>query len=125
MQYSNINQLARDNNNFRKVLFTNKNSQVVLMSIEPGDDIGTEVHEHNDQILYFVEGEGKAVVNGEEHVIHPGDVVDVPAGSEHNFINTGETALKIFTVYAPPEHEDGTVHETKAAAMIAEGEEKN
>jgi mannose-6-phosphate isomerase-like protein (cupin superfamily) len=123
MQYSNISQMAEDNENFRKVLFTNKHSQVVLMSIRPGDDIGLETHEKNDQILYFVSGKGKATVSGEEHEISAGDVVDVPAGTEHNFTNTGESDLKLFTVYAPPEHPDGTIHETKAEAMIAESEE--
>lgn len=122
MQYSNIAKMAEENNNFRKVLFTNKHSQVVLMSIKPGEDIGLETHEHNDQFLYFVSGSGIAHVAGEEHEIKAGDAVDVPAGTEHNFTNTGNADLKLFTVYAPPEHPDGTIHETKAEALIAEGE---
>lgn len=122
MQYSDIAQMAQDNNNFRKVLFTNKHSQVVLMSIEAGDDIGLETHEHNDQILYFVSGSAVATVSGEKQEVAPGDVVDVPAGTEHNFENTGDEPLKLFTVYAPPEHQPGTIHATKAEAMIAEGE---
>ncbi len=93
------------------------------MSIEAGDEIGAEVHEDNDQILYFVDGVGKAVVAGAEHEIAPGDVVDVPAGTEHNFINTGDKPLKLFTVYAPSHHPDGTIHETKAQATAAEAAE--
>jgi len=123
MQYSNIAKMAEQNENFRKVLFTNKHSQVVLMSLNPGEDIGLETHEHNDQILYFVSGSGTAKVNGEDHAISEGDVVDVPAGAEHNFSNTGDSPMKLFTVYAPPEHEAGTIHETKAEAMIDEGAE--
>ncbi len=123
MQYSNIAEMAEQNENFRKVLFTNKHSQVVLMSIKPGEDIGLETHEHNDQVLYFVSGKGAAHVGGEDHTFAAGDVVDVPAGTEHNFTNTGDTLLKLFTVYAPPEHAAGTIHETKATAMIDEGDE--
>ncbi len=122
MQYTSIADMARDNENFRKVLFTNSYSQVVLMSIQPGDEIGLETHDV-DQILYFVDGEARAVVDGEEHFVEPGDIVDVPAGSEHNFINTGSEELKLFTVYAPPEHPEGTIHATKAEAMAAEENE--
>ena len=120
MQYSNIADMAQQNDNFRKVLFTNKHSQGVLMSLKPGEDIGLETHEQTDQILYFIAGSGTAVVGGEEHAIAAGDVVDVPAGTEHNFTNTGDADLKLFTVYAPPEHPDGTVHATKAEAEAAE-----
>jgi len=117
MQYKNIEQSALENNNFRKVLFTNKHSQVVLMSILPGEDIGREVHEVVDQALVFVKGAGKAVVGGETHDIGAGDMFTVPAGTEHDFINTGDEALKLFTVYSPPEHPDGVVHATKADAL--------
>jgi mannose-6-phosphate isomerase-like protein (cupin superfamily) len=117
MQYKNVQQLALENKNFRKVLFTNKHSQVVLMSILPGEDIGREVHEGVDQVLVFVKGSGQAVVGGETHDIGVGDMVAVPAGSEHNFTNTGDEALKLFTVYSPPEHPDGVVHATKADAV--------
>ena len=119
MQYSNIADKAKDNAYFRKVLFTNSHSQVVLMSIKPGEDIGLETHDV-DQVLYFVAGDATAKVGGEEHAVHAGDLVDVPAGTEHNFTNTGSEDLKLFTVYSPPEHEDGTIHETKAEAMAAE-----
>ena len=117
MQYNNVQQLASENNNFRKVLFTNKYSQVVLMSVLPGEDIGQEVHEDVDQVLTFVEGKGKAVIDGETHDIGAGDLFAVPAGTEHNFITTGKAVLKLFTVYSPPEHPDGVVHATKADAL--------
>jgi mannose-6-phosphate isomerase-like protein (cupin superfamily) len=119
MQYSNIAQLAEENENFRKVLFTNGQSQVVLMSIKPGEDIGKEVHDV-DQILYFVAGSARAEVGGDTIEVTAGDLVDVPSGTEHNFINTGSEDLKLFTVYAPPEHPDGTIHATKAEAEAAE-----
>jgi mannose-6-phosphate isomerase-like protein (cupin superfamily) len=117
MQYKNVEQSALENNNFRKVLFTNKHSQVVLMSLPPGEDIGREVHEVGDQVLVFVKGAGQAVVGGETHDIGAGDMFAVPAGTEHDFINTGTEALKLFTVYSPPEHPDGVVHVTKADAL--------
>lgn len=117
MQYKNIQHLALENKNFRQVLFTNKHSQVVLMSVLPGDDIGREVHELVDQVLVFVKGEGEAVVGSETHDIGPGDMFAVPAGTEHNFTNTGDEVLKLFTVYSPPEHPDGVVHATKADAL--------
>lgn len=117
MQYENVEQSALENNNFRKVLFTNKYSQVVLMSVPPGEDIGSEVHETVDQVLVFVKGAGRAVVAGKTHDIRAGDMVAVPAGTEHDFINTGDESLKLFTVYSPPEHPDGVVHATKADAL--------
>ena len=116
MQYNNVQQLALENNNFRKVLFTNEHSQVVLMSVLPGDDIGREVHEDVDQVLVFVKGAGEAMVGPDKHHIGPGDRCVVPAGTEHDFINTGNEALKLFTVYSPPEHPDGVVQVTKADA---------
>ncbi len=121
MQYNHIYKLAAENLDFRKVLFTNQNSQVVLMSIPVGEDIGKEVHKV-DQILFFVSGQAKAVINGEEMNVVSGDMVDVPAGAEHNFINTGSEDLKLFTVYAPAEHKDGVVHHTKAEAEADEND---
>jgi mannose-6-phosphate isomerase-like protein (cupin superfamily) len=115
MQYSHIQKIALENADFRRVLFTNQFSQVVLMSIQPGEEIGEEVHTV-DQILFFVQGKATAMVNGEEHYIVNGDMVDIPAGTKHNFINTGTDELKLFSVYAPPEHKDGKVHHTKADA---------
>jgi len=117
MQYQNVELSALENNDFRKVLFTNKYSQVVLMSVPPGEDIGSEVHETVDQVLVFVKGAGRAVVAGNTHDIHAGDMFAVPAGTEHDFINTGDEALKLFTVYSPPEHPDGVIHATKADAL--------
>ena len=117
MQYENVQQSALENNNFRKVLFTNKYSQVVLMSVPPGEDIGREVHEDVDQVLVIVKGAGRAVVGGQTHSIGAGDMFTVPAGTEHDFINTGAEALKLFTVYSPPEHPDGVVYATKAEAL--------
>jgi mannose-6-phosphate isomerase-like protein (cupin superfamily) len=117
MQYENVEQSALENNNFRKVLFTNKYSQVVLMSLPPGEDIGHEVHEDGDQVLVFVKGAGRAIVGGKTHDICAGDMFAVPAGTEHDFINTGAEALKLFTVYSPPEHPDGVVQATKADAL--------
>ena len=117
MQYNNVQQLALENDDFRKVLFTNEHSQVVLMSVLPGEDIGREVHETVDQVLVFVKGAGEAVVGQDTHAIRPGDMFVVPAGTEHDFTNTGNEALKLFTVYSPPEHPDGVVHATKADAL--------
>lgn len=110
---------AKANANFRKEVATGKNSQIVLMSLLPGEDIGEEVHEV-DQILAFVEGEGKAILNGQESAVSSGWITFVPAGTKHNFVNSGSGVMKLFTVYAPAEHKPGTVHATK---KDAEGEE--
>jgi mannose-6-phosphate isomerase-like protein (cupin superfamily) len=103
---------AKENDNFREVLFTGNYSQLVLMSIEPGDDIGAEVH-GLDQFIAVVEGQSEAVIDGEKETLQAGEAVVIPAGSEHNVVNTGDQALKLYTVYSPPEHEDGVVHENK------------
>jgi mannose-6-phosphate isomerase-like protein (cupin superfamily) len=110
---------ARENPNFRETLATGEFSQIVLMTLQPGEEIGEEVHE-GDQILLFVEGEGEAVIEGETSPVRSNDLVFVPAGTRHNFVNTGAGPLRIVTVYAPPEHPDGTVHRTKAEADAAE-----
>lgn len=115
-----IIELAKKNANFRRVLVTGKNSQLVLMSIPPKGEIGKEVHEKVDQVLCFVEGEGEAVLDDEVSSVIPGFVTFVPAGTWHNFYNTGETDLKLYTLYAPPQHPDGTIHQTKAEADAAE-----
>ena len=119
MQSESIHEVALNNNNFRKVLFTNTHSQVVLMSLLPGEDIGKEIHDDVDQVLVFVSGVGEAVVDNEKRQIRAGDLFDVPAGAEHNFINTGTEALKLFTIYSPPEHPAGAVFATKAEATLA------
>lgn len=112
----NIKKIAKENTNFRKVLYTGVNSQLVVMSIPPGGDIGEEVHSDTDQILVFVDGSGEAILNGEVKKIEEHDVVFVPAGVTHNFKNIGDEDLKLFTVYSPPEHPDGTIHKTKEDA---------
>jgi mannose-6-phosphate isomerase-like protein (cupin superfamily) len=111
--------LAQSNNCFRREILTNEHTQIVLMSIEPGEDIGEEVHEV-DQILVFVSGSGEALLRGERSSIKAHTLVAVPAGTRHNFVNTGAMALKLFTVYSPPEEEPGTLHRTKAEADAAE-----
>ena len=107
---------VRENENFRRVLFTTERSQLVLMSLKPNEEIGEEVHEGIDQVLAFADGEGEAVIEGQRSPVRAGTVVVVPGGTRHNFINTGSTALKLVTVYTPPEHPDGTVHRTKDEA---------
>jgi mannose-6-phosphate isomerase-like protein (cupin superfamily) len=104
-----------ENNNFRKVLYTAKNSQIVVMSLEPGQDIGLETHQL-DQFVKIESGNGKSVLNGKEHQIGKGYSVIVPAGVEHNIINNLDVPMKIYTVYSPPNHKDGTIHNTKADA---------
>ncbi|MFZ3019928.1 MAG: cupin domain-containing protein [Minisyncoccia bacterium] len=112
----NIEKASIENDNFRTVLYTAKNCQLVLMSLKPGEEIGEEVHTL-DQFLRCEAGEGKSIVNGTEYPFSDGFVVVVPAGAKHNIINTSsDRPLKIYTVYAPPNHKDGTVHITKADA---------
>ncbi len=113
---SNIEKETLENENFRKVLYTAKHSQLVLMSLLPGEEIGAEVH-HLDQFLRVEAGSGMAVLNGESYPVEDGSAIVVPAGAEHNVVNTGETAMKLYTIYSPAEHKDGTVHVTKADAM--------
>lgn len=109
-------ELARANDEFRKVLWTGEQTQLVLMAIPEGGEIGDEVHEGHDQLLYFVAGSGVAKIGETECEIADGDVSIVPSGVFHNFKNTGSGMLKLFTTYSPPEHEPGTEHETKAEA---------
>lgn len=112
--------VAESSSDFRRVLWTGEHTQLVIMTIQPGGEIGLETHEHNDQVLGFVSGTGEARVDGEASPVTPGDVVVVPAGAEHNFVNTGPNPLVLWTVYGPPEHPDGTVHVDKAEADAAE-----
>jgi len=111
---------AKANAFFRQEKVTLTNCQVTLMSIPPGGEVGNEVHNDVDQILIFVAGTGKAMVNKEESPIEVGSLYAIPIGTEHNFVNTGAEDLKIISVYAPPEHAPGTVHKTKADADAAE-----
>jgi mannose-6-phosphate isomerase-like protein (cupin superfamily) len=111
--------LTEQNDLFRQEILTNEHTQLVLMSVQPGDDIGEEVH-HVDQVLVFVSGSGDAVLNGQRSAVRANSLVVVPAGTTHNFINTGNEPLKLFTIYGPPEEAPGTVHRTKAEAEAAE-----
>jgi mannose-6-phosphate isomerase-like protein (cupin superfamily) len=114
--HKDIVELARNNDNYRKVIATGKFSQVVLMSILSKSEIGSETHHDVDQILIFVQGTGTAYLNEEQYSVGPGDAVFVPAGTKHNFINTGAEDLKLYTIYAPAEHKPGIVRETKEEA---------
>lgn len=116
----NINEIAMTNTNFRKVLETGKNVQVVVMSIPAGGEIGEETHDENDQTLYLVDGQGKAVLDGIEEPFTVGDMVLVKMGVRHNFMNNGDKDLKIVTTYSPPHHPEGTIHATKEDADKAE-----
>ena len=111
--------LTEQNDLFRQEILTNEHTQLVLMSVQPGDDIGEEVH-HVDQVLVFVSGSGEAVLNGQRSTVAANSLVVVPAGTTHNFINTGDAPLKLFTIYGPPEEAPGTVHRTKAEAEAAD-----
>ena len=115
-----IEEETRNNEYFRKVLFTGKHNQLVVMSLQPGEDIGMEVHPSVDQFFRVEEGYGKIIIDGQESQLKDGNVVVVTAGSEHNIINTGNTELKLYTIYSPPNHPEGTVHKTKAEAEAAE-----
>ena len=113
---ANIISETAQNTNFRKVLFTGTRSQLVVMSIPPGGEVGEETHTYTEQTLFFLSGTGKAVLDGKESPIKAGDVVVVTPGTKHNFINTGTIPLKLYTVYAPPNHIDGLIEATKADA---------
>ncbi len=107
---------ALENSYFRQVLDTGKHTQVVIMSIPPKGEIGEEIHEDNDQVLYCVKGEGQVILDGVEDSFKKDDLVLVNAGVKHNFVNSGEEDLKIITTYSPPHHPEGTVHKTKEEA---------
>jgi len=112
----NIEKLSLENDNFRKVLYTAKNSQLVVMSVKPRDELGEEVHQL-DQFIRCESGQGKAVLDGVEHIISDGFAVLVPAGAKHNIINTSaDKELKLYTLYSPPNHRDGVIHQTKEQA---------
>jgi mannose-6-phosphate isomerase-like protein (cupin superfamily) len=113
---------ARANSNFRAVLATGPNTQIVVMSIPPGGEIGLETHGHLDQVLAFVDGVGSARIGDEESAVSAGHLVQVPAGTQHNIVNTGTVDLRLYTVYAPPQHAPGTIHRTKADADADKGD---
>jgi mannose-6-phosphate isomerase-like protein (cupin superfamily) len=121
--HNNIEKATIDNTNFRKVLHTTKHFQLVLMSLQPGEDIGEEVHHDNDQFFRFESGNGKCIIDGNEYSLKDGDVIIVPSGAKHNIINTdNQKELKMYTIYAPPHHKDGIVRTTKEEAMKNEAE---
>lgn len=118
----NIEDLTKDNDNFRMVIYTGKNSQLVVMSIAPGEEIGEEVHEL-DQFIRIEQGTGKAILDGVEHEIEDDFAIVIPAGTNHNVINTSDDEdMKLYTVYSPPEHKDGVIHVTKEEAMNDESD---
>lgn len=120
MEHWTIATVAEQSPDFRRVLWTGTHTQLVIMTIPPGGEIGEEVHEDIDQILTFVSGAAEAQVNGEKRMVAQGDLVVVPAGQKHNFVNTGPNPLVLYTVYGPAEHADGAVHATKEQAEEAE-----
>ncbi|MFL6129555.1 MAG: cupin domain-containing protein [Mycobacteriales bacterium] len=120
MEHFTIATVAEKSNDFRRVLWTGAHSQLVIMTIPAGGEIGEEVHEDTDQVLSFVSGVGEARVGGQKRTVEPGDLVAVPAGTNHNFVNTGPNPLVLYTVYAPPEHAPGAVHHSKQEAEEAE-----
>lgn len=114
---SNIEKDTLENENFRKVLYTARHSQLVLMSLAPNEEIGMEVHEDNDQFFRFEKGQGKVIIDGNEYEVKDGFAVIVPAGSQHNVINVSATDnLKLYTIYSPAHHKDGVVRKTKTEA---------
>ncbi|MBU2575856.1 cupin domain-containing protein [Patescibacteria group bacterium] len=116
--YSNIEKDTLENNDFRRVLYTGKHSQLVLMCLQTGEEIGAEVHADIDQFFRIDKGTGKVIIDDNEYEVSDGDAIIVPAGANHNVINTSEDEpLKLYTIYSPPEHKDGTVHASKADAV--------
>lgn len=113
---NNIEKLTKENNDFRHVLYTGEESQLVLMSLLSGEEIGEEVHEENDQFFRFEEGQGKVFINDTVYEVSDGDAVVVPKGAKHNVVNTGNVPLKLYTIYSPAHHKDGVIRGTKAEA---------
>ncbi len=110
----NIEKLTVENDNYRKVLYTGKHMQLVLMTLQPGEEIGLEQHEGHDQFFRIEEGQGRATIDDNTYDIQDDDAIIVPAGAWHNVINTGTSPLRLYTLYAPPEHREGVLHPTKA-----------
>lgn len=118
---TNIEERTVQNDNFRRVIFTASHCQLVLMSLLPGEEIGSEVHDNVDQFFRIESGQGKVVIAGEETVITDGFAIVIPAGTEHNIINASTNQpLKLYTIYSPPEHRDGVIHKTKQEALADE-----
>jgi mannose-6-phosphate isomerase-like protein (cupin superfamily) len=112
----NVFRETSENENFRKVLFTGKRSQLVVMKIPVGGEVGEETHQNVEQTLFFLKGSAKAILDGQESLIATGEAVVVTPGTKHNFVNTGDEPLEIFTVYAPANHIEGRIHRTKTEA---------
>ena len=119
-----IEKLTEENDDFRRVVYTGHNLQLVLMAIQPGEEIGEEVHDDVDQFFRFEEGEGTVEIDGVAHEVEDDDAVIVPAGARHNVINTGSEPLRFYTLYGPPEHKDGVVQSTKAEAEARHEDEQ-
>ena len=117
----NIKQRSIENNYVREVLYTASNIQLVVMSLKPGEDIGLETHHGVDQFIRVEAGRGKSILNGEEHDLEDGSAVVIPSGTQHNIFNVSQSEpLKLYTIYSPPQHPDGTIHRTKADALADE-----
>lgn len=122
--FGNIEKLTEENEYFRQVLYTGPHAQLVVMCLNVGEEIGLEVHAAVDQFFRIEHGNGKVVADGEEKAVSAGDAIIIPAGTQHNIINVSETEkLKLYTIYSPPNHPDGTIHKTKTEATLAEGNE--
>ena len=121
----NIEKLTLENTNFRKVIYTGQHAQLVLMSLKAGEEIGMEVHDHVDQFFRFEQGNAKIIIDGQEYDVEKEWAVIVPAGAQHNVINTGEGALRLYTIYSPANHPDGTINITKADAEEYEKAQHN
>lgn len=117
---TNIEKDTLENTLFRKVLYTTKQSQLVLMTLQPGDDIGSETHKEHDQFIRIEAGQGEVILNGVTQPLADGSAIVIPAGTLHNVLNTGDTPMQLYTLYCPPEHKDGTVHTTKEDALSGE-----
>lgn len=115
---ANIEDLTTRNTNFRQVLYTGENLQLVLMALKPGEEIGEEVHDDRDQFFRIEAGEGEVWIDGKKNKVKDDDAIVVPGGARHNVVNTGKQALKLYTVYGPPEHKHGTLHRTKADVAV-------
>lgn len=121
--FANIEKTTLENKNFRKVLYTSKHSQLVVMSLKPGEEIGMEIHSKNDQFFRFEKGQGECIIDGHTYEVEDGRAVVIPAGARHNIVNTSETEeLKLYTIYSPAHHEDGIVRATKKEAEANEAE---
>lgn len=118
--FDNIEKATLENTNFRKVLYTGKHAQLVLMSLKPGEEIGAEVHPDVDQFFRFESGSGKVIIDDNTYEVKADGAIIVPAGANHNVINTGTVDLKLYTLYSPPEHQDGVIRATKAEALTKE-----